>query len=73
MKNIPKRFLVLLAVVASTVLARAVNVEYLTFNVDGNPVVIALAEHPVITFTDNTLHIKTEKETIDIPVSTSVS
>lgn len=45
------------------------NVEYLTFNVSGSPVVIALAEHPVITFTDNTLHIKTAKNTIDIPVN----
>ena len=45
------------------------NVEYLTFNVGDNPIVIALAEHPVITYTDNTLHIKSDKETVDIPVS----
>lgn len=69
MKNIPKRILLLFAVLVSTVFVRAGNVEYLTFNVNGDPIVIALAEHPVITYTDNTLHIKTEKETIDIPVN----
>lgn len=68
MKNIPKRILLLFAVLVSTVFVRAGNVEFLTFNVNGDPIVIALAEHPVITYTDNTLHIKTEKETIDIPV-----
>lgn len=57
------------ALVTIIMYGRAGNVEYLTFNVADNPVVIALAEHPVITYTDNTLHIKTAKETIDIPVS----
>lgn len=50
-------------------LVRAANVEYLTLNVGGNPVEIVLAEHPVITYTDNTLHIQTAKETIDVPVN----
>ena len=68
MKIIPKQLLLLFAMLASAVFVRAGNVEYLTFNVDGNPIVIALAEHPVITYTDNTLHVKTEKDTIDIPV-----
>jgi len=69
MKHIPKRILLLFALVTMTMYGRAGNVEYLTFNVADNPIVIALAEHPVITYTDNTLHIKTAKETIDIPVS----
>ena len=47
----------------------AANTEYLTLNVGGNPVVVVLAEHPMITYTDNTLHIQTVKETIDVPVS----
>ena len=48
---------------------RAANVEYLTLNVSGSPVEIILAEHPVITYTDNTLHIQTAKETIDVPIN----
>ena len=62
--------------------ARALNVEFLTFMVKGKPVVISLAEHPVITYTENTLHITSTIEetgsgesgstpvvtTIDIPV-----
>lgn len=45
------------------------SAEYLTLNVNGNPVVIVLSEHPSITYTNNTLHIETKKETIDVHVS----
>ena len=55
--------------VMSSISARAGNVEYLTFNVSSGPIVIALSEHPVISYTDNTLHIQTANETIDIPVT----
>ena len=62
--------------------AHALNVEFLTFMVKGKPIVISLAEHPVITYTENTLHITSTVEetgsgesggtpfvtTIDIPV-----
>lgn len=54
---------------ATTMSVRAANVEYLTFIVKGTPVIIVLAEHPVITYTGNTLHVQTtEGNKIDIPV-----
>lgn len=49
--------------------ARAATGEVLTLMVSGNPVTIFLADHPVITYTGNTLHIATEETTIDVPVS----
>ena len=54
---------------ASPPCVQAASVEYLTLNVSGTPIVIALAEHPVITYTDNTLHVQTAAKTIDIPVN----
>lgn len=63
-----KQLLLLLLLTISSISAWAGNVEYLTFNVSGSPIVIALSEHPIITYTDNTLHIKTANESIDIPV-----
>ena len=41
----------------------------LTFIVNGKPMVFNLAEHPVITYTDNTLHIKTDASAVNVPVS----
>lgn len=67
--SILQRLLVLLFIVSSHIFVHAGGVEYLTLKVSGNPVVIVLAEHPVITYTDNTLHIQTAKETVDVPVS----
>jgi len=71
MKEKHKRTLLtfLLFMVSSYMSVHAEGVEYLTLNVGGTPVIIVLAEHPVITYTDNTLHIQTAKETIDVPVS----
>lgn len=71
MKEKHKRTLLtfLLFMVSSYMSVHAEGVEYLTLNVGGTPVIIVLAEHPVITYTDNTLHIRTAKETIDVPVS----
>lgn len=63
------RRLLMLLLATYTFFANADNVEYLTFNVNGKPVVISLAEHPVITYTDNTLHITTTETTVEVPVS----
>ena len=67
--SILKRLLMLLFLMSSLISVHAAEVEYLTLNVNGNPVVIVLAEHPVITYSDNTLHIQTAEETVDVPVS----
>ena len=64
-----KRAIAILLLMLMTVANRAGNVECLTFNVNGSPVVIALSEHPVITYSNNALHIQTKSETVDIPVS----
>ena len=53
---------------ATAMSVHAANVEYLTFIVKGTPVVISLKEHPVITYSGNTLHVKTEEKTVEIPV-----
>lgn len=63
------RLLLLLFLSVNAVMARAASVEYLTFTVSGSPVVIALADHPVITYTNNTVHIQTASTTIDLPVA----
>ena len=49
--------------------ASAAGGDVLTLMVKGTPVEINPAEHPVITYKANTLHIKTEASSIDIPVS----
>ena len=67
--SIFRRLLMMLMLTASALQGRAANVECLTLTVSGKPVVIVLAEHPVITYKGNTLHVKTETTTIDIPVS----
>ncbi len=41
----------------------------LTLIVKGEPMVIQMSEHPVITYTNNTLHIKTDAAVTDVPVS----
>jgi short-subunit dehydrogenase involved in D-alanine esterification of teichoic acids len=64
-----RRCLLLCLLALITCLARAANGEMLTINVSSGPVTIALAEHPVITFSENTLHITTAATTIDIAVS----
>ena len=69
-KNITLRRCLLLCLLAvTTCMARAANGEVLTIHAGGSPVSIALAEHPVITYSNNTLHITTAMTSIDIPVS----
>ena len=64
-----RRLLMAVMVMAAALQARAASAEKLTFTVNGEKVEIILAEHPVITYTNNTLHVKTDTETIEIPVS----
>jgi hypothetical protein len=61
--------LILLLLIATAVQARAGSVKYLTVTVKGSPVVFALADHPVITYTGNTLHFQTPSGTVDVPVA----
>ena len=49
--------------------AIAANGNELTLIVNGEPMVFVMSEHPVITYTNNTLHIKTDAATTDVPVS----
>ncbi|MBQ6203125.1 MAG: T9SS type A sorting domain-containing protein [Prevotella sp.] len=81
-KTIMLRLFAFFLFASTFVEAHALNVEFLTFMVKGKPIVISLAEHPVITYTENTLHITSTVEetssgggsstpvvtTIDIPV-----
>lgn len=67
--NMVRRLLMAVMVMAAALQARAASAEKLTFTVNGEKVEIILAEHPVITYTNNTLHVKTDTETIEIPVS----
>lgn len=70
LKNrIIQRLLLLCLFVICCSSANADNVEYFTFNVNGNPIVISLAEHPVITYTGNTLHVSSTNTNVDIVVS----
>lgn len=57
----------LLAAAVSGVSAATGN--ELTLIVKGEPMVIQMSEHPVITYTNNTLHIKTDAAVTDVPVS----
>ena len=63
------RFLLVSSLLMTSIMVRAANVEYLTLNVSGEDVVIVLAEHPVITYEDNYLHIQTAERTVDVPVA----
>lgn len=67
--SIFRRLLLMLMLTGSALQGHAASGECLTLTVSGKPVVIVLAEHPVITYKGNTLHVKTETTTIDIPVS----
>lgn len=67
--NIVRRLLMVVVVMASALQGRAASAEKLTFTVNGEKVEIILSEHPVITYTNNTLHVKTDTKAIEIPVS----
>lgn len=68
-KRFIQRLLLMLCMMATSLWAHAASVEYLTLMVNGSPVVIVLAEHPVITYSNNTLHIQTAKEAFEVAVN----
>ena len=59
----------MLALAAAVPKSSAEERNTLTFIVNGKPMVFNLTEHPVITYTDNTLHIKTDASAVNVPVS----
>ena len=61
--------LLMLTLAAAVPKASAEERNVLKFIVNGKPMVFNLAEHPVITYTDNTLHIKTDASAVNVPVS----
>ncbi|MBO7140467.1 MAG: hypothetical protein J6W19_07865 [Prevotella sp.] len=61
--------LLMLTLAAAVPKASAEERNVLTFIVNGKPMVFNMVEHPVITYTDNTLHIKTDASTVNVPVS----
>lgn len=68
-KDFIRGVLMSMLMAAAVTSARAVGGNELTLIVKGEPMVIAMSEHPVITYTSNTLHIKTDKASTDVPVS----
>lgn len=65
-----KRGLLLSLLLTATVSGvSAATGNELTLIVNGDPMVFVMSEHPVITYTNNTLHIKTDAANTDVPVS----
>jgi len=64
-----KRRLLLSLLTAAVSVVSAATGNELTLIVNGEPMVFVMSEHPVITYTNNTLHIKTDAATTDVPVS----
>lgn len=62
------RAMAVLFLLTATLTLRAANVQYITITVDGREVSFSLAEHPVITYSHNTLVVKTAAEEVEIPV-----
>jgi len=48
---------------------QAANVQFMQLIVKGNMVIVALSEHPDITYTGNTMHIATKDNDIDVAVA----
>lgn len=63
--------LLLLGLASSTATVRAADVRTVSIMVNGTPMVFPLDKNPVITYTDNTLHITTDEQTtpVDVPVT----
>ena len=68
-KSFAQRMLKLMLLTVSALHCHSAIGDDLTFVVGGKPVVIALAQNPVITYTGNTLHVKAADKAIDLPVS----
>ena len=70
-KKVPIRKLLLSALFALALPVQAADVRTVTFMVNGKPLVIPLDQNPVITYSNNALHITTNESStpIDVPVS----
>lgn len=70
-KIVPIRKLLLSALFALTLPVQAADVRTVTLMVNGEPLVIPLDQNPVITYTNDALHITTSESStpIDVPVS----
>lgn len=70
-KKVPIRKLLLSVLFALALPVQAADVRTVTFMVNGKPLVIPLDQNPVITYTNDALHITTSESTtsIDVPVS----
>lgn len=68
-KSILVRVVMTMVLWMATMTADAANVQYLTIVVNGKAVSFSLAEHPVITYANNTLVVKTATEEVEIPVA----
>ena len=53
----------------TTITMRAVDVQYLTIEVQGKPVSFALSDKPIISYQNNLLKLSTTKETIEFSVT----
>ena len=62
------RFMATVLLMVVVMAVRANNVQYFTIFVNGTPVTFSLAEHPVLTYSNNQLVITTANEQISIPV-----
>ena len=63
------KLLLLFLLLVSCSFARAANVQFMQLVVKGNQVIVALSEHPAITYVGNTLHIATKDKDIDVAVA----
>jgi hypothetical protein len=70
-KKVPIRKLLLSALIALALPAQAADVRTVTFMVNGQPLVISLDQNPVITYTNDVLHITTSESSTPIDVAVS--
>ena len=70
-KKVPIRKLLLSSLFALTLPVQAADVRTVTLMVNGEPLVIPLNQNPVITYSNDALHITTSESStpIDVPVS----
>ena len=68
-KQVILRTFAALFLLTATLFLRAASVQYINITVEGRQVSFSLAEHPVITYSHNTLVVKTAAEEVEIPVA----
>lgn len=68
-RNAILRSAVMTVMLIAALAMKAGNMQYLSITVEGKQVVFSLADHPVITYANNTLLVKTPTEEVEIPVA----